>query len=448
MDIEDYRSFDWEMSYLPGVSGLQPRWLRYMMRPSSGTGAEFMKYYRETVEMLRKLMHTTSDLIPIVGSGRAVIDSAINSFLEPGEKALFIDNGYWGRYAADLIAPEYDVQVKLHTQDAHKQLDLSKIEKQLKEERDLKAVHICHVETENGAINPIKQIGELVQRHAPDALYMVDSASAFPGNSLRTDEWGIDVDYYVSHKGLNASTGLNWISVNDKAWKKFNSRKTKPRGWYTSIKTSYDQWVNFPTDGTSRHTQASFPNIILHAIRARLDLIQEMGEENYLKKNEIAGRAIRMGVRNMTEPKNKLVVMGPWCEHCPGCGAKDPNLAGKVEEGRYCSDTILGVMYPKELDSDKFREYFTNRFWMVAPHIGFGDSRKDGLMYHQNGFRIGSIKEDQQYPRNIVAMLVALGMSLKAAGMSGVDWSKGVEEAVKVMEEFDDVGFTLFRQEE
>ena len=125
----------------------------------------------------------------------------------------------------------------------------------------------------------------------------MDSASAFPGNALKTDDWGIDVDYYVSHKGLNASTGINWISVNEKAWTKFNRRKTHPRSWYTSIKTWYDQWVNFPQDGTSRHTQASFPNIILHAIRARLDFIEEMGEENYLKKNEIAGRAIRMGVK-------------------------------------------------------------------------------------------------------------------------------------------------------
>ena len=91
----------------------------------------------------------------------------INSFLEPGDKALFIDNGYWGRYAADLIAPEYDVKAKLHTQDSHVQLDLDKIEKDLKEEKDLKAVHLVHVETETGAINPVKQIGELVKKHAP-----------------------------------------------------------------------------------------------------------------------------------------------------------------------------------------------------------------------------------------------------------------------------------------
>ena len=172
-----------------------------------------------------------------------------------------------------------------------------------------------------------------------------------------------------------------------------------------------------------------------------------MGEENYLKKNEIAGRAIRMGVKNMTEPKNKLVVMGPWCQNCPGCEAKDPNLEGKVEAGRYCSDTILGVMYPKGVDAKKFADVFTNRFWMTAPHMGFGDSRKDGLMYQENGFRIGSIKEDQQYPRNIIAMLVALGMSLQACGVQGVNWARGVEEAVKVMEEYEEVGFTMFSQD-
>ena len=87
------------------------------------------------------------------------------------------------------------------------------------------------------------------------------------------------------------------------------------------------------------------------------------------------------------------------------------------------------------------------KFWMIAPHMGFGDSRKDGLMYQENGFRIGSIKEDQQYPRNIIAMLVDSRDVPSSLRRAGVNWARGVEEAVKVMDEYEDVGFTMFSQD-
>jgi len=48
-----------------------------------------------------------------------------------------------------------------------------------------------HVETETGIINPLKEIGNVVHQIAPDALYIVDSATAFPGNPIDFDKWGI-----------------------------------------------------------------------------------------------------------------------------------------------------------------------------------------------------------------------------------------------------------------
>jgi alanine-glyoxylate transaminase/serine-glyoxylate transaminase/serine-pyruvate transaminase len=443
MDIEEYLSFDWGMTYLTGVSDLSSRTLRYMMRPHSMTSPDFFRYYNETVQMIKKYMHTKADLVPIVGPGRAAMDMAINSFCEPGDKVLFIENGYWGRYPAEIMAPHYGIKPALLSLDVHKPMDLDSIEKKLKQEKDIKVVHVVHVETEIGAINPIRQIGELMKEHCPNAVYIVDSASAFPGNPLEVDKWNIDVDYFVSHKGFNGPSGLNFLSVNKKAFDVLNDRKTLPRSWYSSVKTWYDAWVHCPDD--SRHCLESFPNPILHAMRAKLDLMNIMGEEMYLKKYEIAARAIREGVRAMTEPPNALVIRGPKCERCPGCEAPDPNTCKSASEGRLCSQTMFGVAYPTGFAWKKFMDILENRYWLVLPHFGFGDERKNGYFYSRNGMRIGFIREDQHYPRNIIAMLVAVGMGMRECGAKNIRWERGIEKAVEIMKEYCDIGYKMYK---
>ena len=443
MKADEYLSFDWGLSYMTGVSDLSPRALRYMMRPHLMTSIDFFKYYNETIELIKKYMHTKSDLVPVVGSGRAAMDAALNSFIEPGEKCLFIDNGYWGRYPADIIAPHYGIKPELLSFQVEKQIDLKVIERKLKEMRkELKAVHLIHVETEIGAINPVKQVGALMKKHAPDALFIVDSASAFPGNPLDTDKWGIDVDYYVSHKGFNAPSGLNFVSVSKKAREALDKRRSPPRSWMTNIKTWLDTWVDCPND--SRHCLESFPIPQLHAVRAKLELLETMGEDFYLKKYEIASRALREGIRHMTQPVGALIARGPACEGCPGCDAKDPNLVSDVKDGRLCGQTMFTVAYPKGFPWRKYMDILENNFWIVAPHFGFGDARKNGYFYSANGMRIGIVRDDQHYPRNIVAMLTAAGMGLRECGIKDVKWEKGVEKAVDVMREYRRIGFQMY----
>lgn len=445
LGIDDYTSFDQGLSYLTGCSDLHPRTMRYMMRPHSQITSDFMKFYDETIESIKKYMHTKADLMPIVGPGRAAMDMVLNSFCEHGDKVLFIDNGYWGRYPAQVMAPYYKIRPILLTFDVHRQMDLGAIEKKLKEEKPLKAVHMIHVETEIGAINPVKQVGDLIKQYSSDTLLIVDSASAFPGNPLETDKWGIDVDYFVSHKGFNSPSGLNFVSINKKAWSVFDKRKSLPNSWYTSIGAWKDIWVDCPND--SRHCPESFPAVIFEAMRAKIDMMNSMGEEKYLKKYEIASRAIREGLRKMTEPQDSLVLRGPKCKNCPGCDAADPNLSSSIEDSRLCSQTMFGVRYPfKPFPIQKFREVLENDLWWYIAHQGFGDDRKDGYFYSANGLRIGIIREDQHYPRNIVSMLFCVGYALRKCGVKAVSQiQKGVETAIEVMKEYRDIGYQMYQ---
>lgn len=429
-NFDEYRGFDHGLSYVTGISDLNPWTLRYMMRPHSHTGRTFWCFYNETIEMIKAFLHTKGTLVPFPGPGRVAMDAALNNFLEPGEKMVMVDNGYWGRYP-EVMAETYGIQLIPLVFPSSRPIDPKVLEDRLREvPRDVKAVHIMHVETECGIINPVKRIGEIVHRNLPNALYMVDSATAFPGNKIELDNWGIDVDYFVSHKGFNGPSGLTFLAVNDRAMEAFRRRSTLPRSWYTSIQTWMDSWLENKDDG--RHCQESFPNVILYAMRAKLDLMNQMGEGKYLKKYALASKAIREGLRHMTEVPAALMVLGPKCAGCPGCDAPDPNLTADGR-GRFCAQTDVAISYPPGMDWKKNIEILEERYWITCPHFGFGDGRKEGLFYGPNGMRVGIVNDRQHFPHNILALITALGFSLKECGIPDITRDKALEATNAVL---------------
>ena len=278
-----------------------------------------------------------------------------------------------------------------------------------------------------------------MKEKSPDAIFIVDSATAFAGNPLRVDDWNIDVNYFLSHKGFNGPSGLTYMSINEKAMDFVRNRKTTPRSWYTSVATWKDIW--FECENDSRHCKESFPQIILHANQAKLDLIEQMGEETYLKKYELASKAVRMGVRKMTDPEDHLLVPGPQCKNCPGCNAPDPNLT-EVGKGRFCSQTDVGLSYPKGSDWRKIKKTLEERYWITAPHYGFGDERTKGregggYFYSGNGMRVGLINDRQHYPRNILALITALQYSFIEGNIKEVRKGKAIEATNEVLKEME-----------
>lgn len=430
-NLDTYRWFDHAFSWQPGISQLNPWTLRAMMRPASTPGQTFWDFYNETIDMMKGFLHTKATLVPIIGPGRVAMDAVINNFIEPGDKLLLIENGYWGRYM-EQMAPTYNCNPVIITSPVDKPVNLEILESKLKEEKNVKVVHIVHVETETGIVNPVRKIGEIVHKYVPDALYVVDSATGFPGNKIEIDDWGIDINYFVSHKGFNAPSGLNFMTINEKALKIFRNRETLPHGWYNSLQTLMETWVEYKSGG--KHCLESFPSLILFAIRSKLDLMTQMGEDKYLKKYELASKAIRMGLRKMTDPENLLMVPGPRCENCPGCDYVDPNIDSKGF-GRFCSQTTACIAYPEKINWQNIVKNFEERYWMTGPHAGFGDHRKGGFWYGVNGMHVGTVNDQQHYPRNILAVIAAIGFCLRDAGMEQIKWERGVEAANKVLEE-------------
>ncbi|MEZ4871463.1 MAG: aminotransferase class V-fold PLP-dependent enzyme [Bdellovibrionales bacterium] len=80
---------------------------------------------------------------------------------------------------------------------------------------------VCQAsETSTGTWLPIREIGALVQEVCPDTMFIVDGITAVGASDLHMDDWKIDVVVAGSQKAFMLPTGLSFVCLSEKAWKK------------------------------------------------------------------------------------------------------------------------------------------------------------------------------------------------------------------------------------
>ena len=88
----------------PGPNDIADRVLRAMIRPAAcPVTPEFQEFYEHTLDMLAQVYQTHHQVVPIPGSGRSGVESAITSVIEPGDRALVIICGTFGHLAARVV---------------------------------------------------------------------------------------------------------------------------------------------------------------------------------------------------------------------------------------------------------------------------------------------------------------------------------------------------------
>jgi alanine-glyoxylate transaminase/serine-glyoxylate transaminase/serine-pyruvate transaminase len=101
-------------------------------------------------------------------------------------------------------------------------------------------VAMVQAETSTGVLNPVEEIGVLLKDYG--ALFLVDAVTALGGVAVLADEWGADVVYSCSQKGLACPPGLAPITFSARALAKYNGRKNKVPNWYLDAGLLAQYW--------------------------------------------------------------------------------------------------------------------------------------------------------------------------------------------------------------
>jgi alanine-glyoxylate transaminase/serine-glyoxylate transaminase/serine-pyruvate transaminase len=275
----------------PGPSAVHPRVLRAMANPLVGhLDPYFLELMENTQALLRMVFETSNRLtVPISGTGSAAMEASIANMVEPGDKVLICVNGYFGLRLADM-AGRYGASVSTIEKPWGEIFAPEEVKGAL-DRNPAKIVAVVHAETSTGAMQPLKEITEVV--HQQGGVLIADTVTSLGGVPVKVDEVGIDVCYSGSQKCLSCPPGVSPITLSPRAEEVLASRKTKVANWYLDLTMIQKYWGK---ERTYHHTAPISAN---YALYEGLRLVADEGLEARWKRHRENARLLWDGLEEM-----------------------------------------------------------------------------------------------------------------------------------------------------
>ncbi len=228
----------------------------------------FVEYYRETCELISRLLHTSNETLILGGEGILGLEAACASLTEPGDRVLVLDNGVFGKGFVDFVSM-YGGVPRLYTVDGRNPIDPVAFAAFLEKDHDYKYATLVHCDTPSGILNDISALCPLLDQYG--IVTVVDSVSSMFGEEIRVDESKIDILCGGSQKAVSAPPGLTFVTLSDRAKKVMAQRKTPIAAFYANLRIFEGYYENkwFPY---------TMPISDIYGLRAALDEIAEDSE--------------------------------------------------------------------------------------------------------------------------------------------------------------------------
>lgn len=276
----------------PGPSNVNYRVYRAMMTPIIGyLDPQLLKCMDDISEMLRELFKTKNRItLAISATGSAGMEASFVNFVEPGDSVVVGVNGFFANRMTE-VAERCGGKVIRVDEEWGRIVPPERIIKAIEKNPNTKICALVHGETSTGVRQPLEEIGEYCKER--EVLFVVDAVTSLGGCELKVDEWGIDVCYSCSQKGLSVPPGLSPITVSDKAMEVLYLRKTKVQSFYLDLIKLEKYW------GEERVYHHTAPASMFYALREGLSIVLEEGLEERFKRHEILGERLRMELENL-----------------------------------------------------------------------------------------------------------------------------------------------------
>ena len=275
----------------PGPTMADPRVLRAMATPLLGQfDPEFTAVMNEVMELLRAVFQTDNErAFPVPGTGRAGLEAAIVSLLEPGDRVVVAECGRFGLLMIE-IAERCGATVVPVRAEWGRMVEPEAVAKAL-EVGPTRMVAVVHGETSTGVLQPLEELARLA--HAHDALLTTDAEVTLGGCGVATDRWDADVVVAGTQKCLSCPSGLAPITYNARAEAVLGNRRTKIRSNYLDLVQLQRYWS---PDRFNHHTA---PTSMVFGLREALRACLVEGLEARFERHRLHGAALRAGLEVM-----------------------------------------------------------------------------------------------------------------------------------------------------
>jgi len=289
----------------PGPSDVHPKVLKAMATPLIGhLDPEFVMMMDEVKAMVQQTFLTKNKLTFVVSApGSAGMETCLVNLLEPGDECIICVNGVFG---GRMVQIAERIGTTVHQIDVPwgKVTTTAQIKAALKKCPKPKLVALVHAETSTGALQPIKEISDIV--HNANSMLMVDAVTSYCGVELKVDEWEIDAIYTGTQKNLSAPPGLSPVSFSKRAEKVLDKRKTPVQSWFLDLGLVKNYW-----SGAKRAYHHTAPVSSIYALHKALGIVLEEGLENRWKRHLEVHKYLKKSLENLgfsylVKPANRL----------------------------------------------------------------------------------------------------------------------------------------------
>lgn len=182
-----------------------------MLRDLGSRDDEFITLVRDIrrrLVALAEVSEETYTAIPMQGSGTFGLEAVLSSTVPPAGKLLALVNGAYGRRLVQMAQLLRIPVVVLETSEDQTP-DPAQVDLLLAQDQTLTHVSLAHCETTSGIINPVYEVGAIVQRRK--RLYFVDAMSSFGAIPLNLAQCGIDYLVSSANKCIEGVPGFSFV---------------------------------------------------------------------------------------------------------------------------------------------------------------------------------------------------------------------------------------------
>ncbi len=355
----------------------------------------FIARFERTCHLLQQAFRTEHDVVIMQGEALLGLEAAAASMIAPGDKVLNLVSGVFGKGYESFIERYGGETVELAVpyNDA---VDPDDVRRALDTHPGIKFLSVVHSETPSATVNPIEAICTIAKQHG--VVTIVDTVSGLGGESLRPEDWGIDVAVAGPQKCLGGAPGLSLLAVSPEAWRVMEARRIPLRGSFLSILDWKDTWIE-------RRTFPYTPSVAtIYALESVLTQALDEGMDRCAARHALIARACRAAVAALG--------LTPW--------AARPEIAGSA---------VTGVVVPDGVSDAQLRGHMRKRYGVM---ISGGYGELAGKL-----FRLGHMGM-VAHPAYLAAQLAILERSLADLGWP-VALGTGVGAAMSVLSSWDGV---------
>jgi alanine-glyoxylate transaminase/serine-glyoxylate transaminase/serine-pyruvate transaminase len=277
---------------IPGPIEFEPAVMAKMGEPTtSHVAANFIEAFGHALQDMRQVFQSPNGQpLVLAGSGTLAMDCAVANLVEPGDKALVIDTGYFSERFVTILE-RYGAMVTRLSASAGSRPSLDQVKSALEAET-YKLMTITHVDTSTAVITEVQQIADLGRKYG--VLTIVDGVCSVAGEQLKMEAWGVDLALTASQKAIGVPPGLALLMIGPRAMDAFQNRSTAVHNYYAD-------WANWlPIMQAYEARKPSYfgtpPVNLIFALHVSLKQILAEGLEKRFARHEAISQACKAGI--------------------------------------------------------------------------------------------------------------------------------------------------------